>query len=273
MDKLSLDQFGALAPLFDLPQLQFVVTAMAAGNSPAVVYADDPVTPQTAFIWDQAHCFYLSGDHDNDRAVEQLRGLIQEVILPTARGCKIDILKLYTVQPAWEQHVNELFAPFVFQSCERVLFKKDNRSPDDRILSLPPELSLREINRDLLIRDPYRNTQAVLEEIESCWTSLERFLEQGFGIAAIHDWQEIVGWCTAEYVSRQECGIGIETVEPYMNRSIATWATRAFLQLEAAQGRTIHWDSWSANIPSVRVAQKAGFQKIVDYSIWLGLLS
>jgi RimJ/RimL family protein N-acetyltransferase len=98
------------------------------------------------------------------------------------------------------------------------------------------------------------------------WGSAERFLATGFGYCAIVG-RAIVGWCTAEYTSRRACGIGIETIPEYQNQGVATALGAAFVVACAGAGVVPYWDSWTSNLPSVRVAEKLGFRKAQEYEI------
>jgi RimJ/RimL family protein N-acetyltransferase len=113
------------------------------------------------------------------------------------------------------------------------------------------------------------NFDAVIAEIESCWTSMTAFGRAGFGFCA-HDHATIVCWCTAEYVSDGQCGIGIETAAAYRGRGFATLTASALARHCAERAIIPHWDSWSGNLPSVAVAEKLGFRKIESYSVFVG---
>ena len=101
------------------------------------------------------------------------------------------------------------------------------------------------------------------------WPSFETFLDRGFGFTML-DGTSVVCWCTAEYVSEGKCGIGIETIEAYQRRGIATVVTGEFVRHALASGVNPHWDCWASNTPSVRVAEKMGFADMHDYKIAIG---
>jgi RimJ/RimL family protein N-acetyltransferase len=81
---------------------------------------------------------------------------------------------------------------------------------------------------------------------------------------------EIVCRCTAEYVSTFKCGIGIETDKKYRNRGLATLLASVFVDYCISKDIVPHWDSWNNNLPSIRVAENVGFEKISDYSVYFG---
>jgi RimJ/RimL family protein N-acetyltransferase len=125
----------------------------------------------------------------------------------------------------------------------------------------------------LLANHRLQNVQHVIAEIESCWPSLQQFYDKGFGVTLLLGEEEIVCWCTAEYVSAGRCGIGIETDEAYQNRGFATLTAAAFVEDCLARQVAPHWDSWTTNVPSLAVAEKVGFRMVQEYFVYLATLS
>jgi RimJ/RimL family protein N-acetyltransferase len=270
MPFIQTDHPQTIRPLFPTPQLGYMMDAISAGNSPGRVWLDDEKMPTSAFIWDKAHSLYFGGEADRPEFNDGLRHLLVNNLLPEAQERRLRILKFYTASDAWASRIPALVEPLPIETRGRTLFVVDS-STDREIFQpqTPLEFHLRLIDRELLGRSA--NAHYVIEEIESCWTSLERFLAHGFGVAALTDAGEIACWCTAEYVCGSTCGAGIETLEPYQNRGLAAAAAQAFVR--HAIHRTVYWDSWQSNLPSVKVAEKVGFHKVVDYTVQLGWLN
>ncbi len=256
--------------MFDSEHLSFVIEAIIAGNSPAIAWADDPLTPGTALIWDRAHCLYLGGDyHSGDPAGSGWQGLFLDEIEPAGSG----IFKLYARAPV------PRLAGRALHPRERVLYRA-RWHPDGTGLHGPAGRDRAGVQISSIVGSfaelaRLANFGAVIEEIESCWTSMDDFREAGFGFCA-HDDETIMSWCTAEYVSGGRrgtgirCGMGIETVPAFRERGLATLTAGAFVRHCAARGVLPHWDSWSANMPSVAIAEKLGFQKVGTYLVSVG---
>ncbi|MFN8371847.1 MAG: GNAT family N-acetyltransferase [Anaerolineae bacterium] len=249
MYKLTLSDYSKVCPLFPDVHLTFMMEAMAAGNSPAQIWVDDVDVPRAAFVWDGTHSVYLAGDGD-------FAAVLASITLPPP------ITKVYSAHDT--AYIARLFPACEIFQRERVLFRLTQPPPADWRTHLPSGFDVRLIDRDLL-NQGLPNTDRVLEEIESCWTELDRFFAQGFGFCVVA--KEIAAWCTAEYVSGKQCGIGIETVEAYQRRGLATLAASAFLEHCLTQGITAHWDAWASNLPSVATAHKIGLQQVTAYSI------
>ena len=98
---------------------------------------------------------------------------------------------------------------------------------------------------------------------------MERFFKFGFGFSLVTK-RRIVSWCTAEYVSRGKCGIGIETIPEYQNRGFATITASAFVEYCIQKGIRPHWKCNRDNLASRRVAEKVGFMKELEYPVHFG---
>jgi RimJ/RimL family protein N-acetyltransferase len=109
----------------------------------------------------------------------------------------------------------------------------------------------------------------VLREIRSMWPSEERFRDRGFGIVAVLD-GEIICWCTAEYVSPERCGTGIETSPRFEGRGVATATASRFVHLARERAITPCWECDSSNYGSIRVAEKVGFVRQAEETYWIG---
>lgn len=247
-----------LLKLFNQPHLDFVVEAMIRGNSPAMVWMDD--AGETALIWDRSHCLYLGGDIHHPR----LQETITTTLLPLARP--FGLLKISLTSDEQVPLIPPLFQEFRQETYPCSLFRLYPSTVTRTAFEVPDGFQVRLIDRDLLT-DTQRPGQAdLVAEIEQCWVSQDRFLENGFGVCMLDEAGAIVCRCTAEYVSPQVCGVGIATQQSVMRKGLATAAAQVFVQQAAERNWTVYWDSWTNNLPSVRVAQKAGFELVTNYN-------
>ncbi len=261
---------GQVSRLFEVPELNYRIVSIEAGNSPGGAWLDDVQNPRTAFVWDGAHCLYFGGDADNEAFNHALTTLLTGTLLPDVRQRVLSILKLHVTSEDWTPVLETAFHSVQLQRRRRVLYGIQAsadllRAPD----ALQDGLSLRRIDSDLLAHTGLQNLDAMRAEIDSGWPSPERFLSEGIGYCVHHETDGIVAWCTAEYVSAGVCGVGIETLEAYQVHGLATAMASAFVREASARGLWVWWDSWLTNMPSVRVAEKTGFQKVCEYDAWL----
>ncbi len=269
MESFAIERAGELHGLAHMDHLQLVLAAVAAGNTPGELWVDNAGSPHSALLWDRGHCVYLLGDAGNARFVGAAAQWIAGELLPQGAARGLGVFKIYRSNDAWLAQHDRLFAGQVLRRLERSLFALPPDAPLPPAPDLPTGLHLGAIDAALLADDRMAHRADLAGEIASCWPSLERFVAQGFGVCAL-DGTVIAGWCTAETVSATRCGAGIETVERYQQRSIGTALAAAWARRSQARGLTAWWDSWAANTPSVRVAEKTGFTPAYGYDVLLG---
>ncbi len=269
MESLVGERAGELVDLAGREHLQLVLAAVAAGNTPGEIWVDDAGAPRSALLWDRGHSLYLLGDAANERFVDAAAQWIAGELLPQGAVRGLGIFKLYRSDDAWMAHYDLLFPSLALRRMERSLFVLAPDGPLPPAPDLPAGLKLRAIDAALLAEAGLAHRADLTGEIASCWPSVERFLAHGFGVCALEG-TTIAGWCTGETVSATRCGAGIETVEAYQQRGIGAALAAAWARHCQARGLTAWWDSWRANTPSVRVAEKSGFVPVYDYDVHLG---
>jgi GNAT superfamily N-acetyltransferase len=253
-----------------VPYTDLVIRAAVAGNSPARIWTDDPAAPRTALLWDTAHAYYFAGEPDDPAINEALFFLIRDTIAPRARAGGYNTFKVYYTDPGWLSVI-----PFLFIEAQVALAARTRLTftgPRLAEWAVPEGCSIRRIDAALLADSTIANMPQLLEEISLCWTSVERFLGAGFGFAGLHD-GALAGWCTGEYAADDQIGIGIEVLEPYQRRGLATALGAGFVAHCAEAGITPHWDSWQRNTASVATGTKIGFQTARHYRVFLGTFS
>ena len=245
---LSARRFG------DLQAFRFVFDSMAEGVTPYEAYVDDT----SALLWDRGHCFYVGGT--NGGAGRHLADLF--------RQGGVGVAKIMYCPEAGEAALAEAVGEFRPRRLDRALFVYEGAAAVMSEPSAALDFAVRPVDERLLGDGSVANKDGMVEEIEGMWGAVDRFLQRGFGYCAVAD-GAVAGWCTAEYVGRRSCGIGIETAQAYRNRGVAGRLTYHFLRHCSVSGITPYWDCWSGNGPSVRTAEKLGFRKLADYKVLL----
>ena len=269
MESIAPAQAANVRDLAGMDHLQLVLAAVAAGNTPGELWVDNAGSPHSALLWDRGHCVYLLGDAGNAPFVEAAAQWIAGELLPQGAARGLGIFKLYRSDDAWLAQLDRLLPGRALRRLERSLFVLRPDAPLPPAPVPPAGLSLRTIDAALLADERRSHRADLAGEIASCSPAVERFLAHGFGFCALDD-TAIAGWCTAETVSATRCGAGIETVEAYQQRGIGAALAAAWARQSQARGLTAWWDSWSANTPSVRVAEKSGFVPAYGYDVQLG---
>lgn len=269
MIQLERDEYQRVRPLAGQLHLSLALDAMAVGNSQALVWVDDRAQPSAAYVWDKAHCHFLLGDVDKPAFIQAVRELVRQEISPQALAHEKAFLKVYYSSAAWEERIGEIFETAELVRRERVFYALHHLARPDWRSGVPSGIAVQQIDAGLLASDRLDGIEILRNEIDTGWHSLADFLQTGFGFCLLQG-DEIITWCTAEYVSDGKCGVGIETAVEHMRRGFATLTASAFVEHALAKGITPHWDSWKANLPSVAVAQKVGFRLIAEYAVLTG---
>ena len=259
MYRLS-DEILKLKNNYASEQVNFVFDSIIEGKTIAEVYADRSELPAISLIWDMGYNFYVGGTAVSTDDYLQAADFLREKF----ENEKITGAKVYFPSKDWEFALMESLHDFHPRIYERSLLKHDFASNPS--VSVGDNILITEIDKKVIESTQLANINAMQDEIVGMWGTTDRFCEQGFGYCAITD-ESVVNWCTAEYVSRHRCGIGIETIEQFQNKGIASKTVFHFIEKCKNLNLVPYWDSWKNNIPSIRVAEKQGFKKVLDYQI------
>ena len=259
------NEFKSAKKLFQSPQVGYIFASMLEGLTPNKVFVDDINNPTLALSWDKWSCFFFGGEIEETKAAKNTIDFFKTHFLNEKKRKDIGIFKIYFPSEIWEKALVENLQEFNPLVLNRVLYQH-------KLKGIPQnnkkEFIVREINEEILDNSSLGNLNAVTEEISGMWGSVDNFRKNGFGTCALEG-NDIICWCTAEYMSQGLCGIGIETVEESQRKGVATATTLAFLNKCSQLGFKPYWDCWAENKPSVRVAEKTGFEKVVDYKVVL----
>ncbi len=248
---------------------EFVIASIVEGNTPGELWeiATEDVDP-VLLLWDGGNnVLYFAGSppqRANRASLEEVIGLVRKRALEAGKSW----FKARTVPDALMQDLPGIF-PFPLTRRTTTLRFTSGRHVGVSTPNLEPA-SCEIVPIDgALLDGQLERLQDVRNEMRSMWGSVALFRDRGFGFAAVKD-REVICWCTAEYMSATMCGIGIESVEQYQNRGIATAVAHEFLQEAARRGVKPYWECHSRNVPSIRVAGKLGLEQAGSEEYWLG---
>ncbi|MBM7843599.1 GNAT family N-acetyltransferase [Herpetosiphon giganteus] len=241
------------------PQFGLIYAALAAGNSQGCYWH----AATWSSCWDQANnVLYLAGERALDQA-EFNQHWLQTVVpaMPARHVIKLRLLRNSQLE------LSDLLSPYQAQPSSSYFFRDQEQALVNSPLA--SQFALHQLDAELL---QLPSAQPIIQEISWMWPSLERFLANGLGLAICVE-QTIVAWCTAEYLSAQRCGLGIETLEAYQKQGLGFHLASAMLAACRQRGLQAHWECSSKNLASYRLAQKLGLQQqpgLISYGlVWL----
>lgn len=249
---------------FTSPYSYFVVESVIEGNTLADVYVDQTKGSSITVVWDRNHSLNCGGSAAKEILLQAVEFIKQAILTQEVRQSS-EIVKIACENNEWKEAVLEgmqelnpnVYPRSIYRhSLENVLvFKcKDN------------SIIIKKIDKEITDDCSLQNHEGLVDELAQMWESTDAFLAKGFGFCALKE-DCIAAWCTGEYFSEAWCGIGIETYEKYQGQGIATAAAIELVKYCKAQDKIPHWDCWKNNVPSVKTAEKAGFEKLIDYDI------
>ena len=260
MVETSTSELSQLQDDFTGEQLEMVTRAITCGNTRGRLWLNRGSGPFLAMLWDQGNnVFYISGGGDGNAGV--LRDILHTTVRDRALGEGAAHFTVRTLSPEMVAGAEAAFAPHLKGTVEKLFYVYTRPTAPACLPGTAEGVLFHEIDGRFLEDERRRNTEAVVNEIQWMWPSLDAYTRHGFGIAAVVD-EAVVCWCTAEYVSSTACGIGIETVPEHRNKGIATGTAARFVSQALDRGLRPHWECGEANRPSVRVAEKLGFRLV-----------
>jgi RimJ/RimL family protein N-acetyltransferase len=272
IEELPVDRIARYREYFPGPQPQMVVASVAEGNTGGHLWVDvQPKGETVALLWDKGNnVYYWGGRFGGEEDARAWASLIRGPVKVRATQERLARFKVRALSPLLERVIPALFEGVALSEYRELFFgfRKERPAvvPSPAIAGVVFGL----IDRELLGREDLRNLEYVRSEIRWMWPSEERFYERGFGVVALLA-DEAIGWCTAEYVSHEQCGIGIEVMEGYENRGVATAMAARFAEECLRRGIQPHWECGGGNLGSIRVAEKVGFERSEEATFWAGV--
>jgi len=245
----------------------FVYQSILEGHTLGDIYVDSIEDTNFYIVYDGGNeVIYTGGSACEDDYRRYLRFLKKEVFADKRKVDNVEYLLVAYPDDVFLKVSKELFTDQIVHESTKSLFEHHAK---DYIYTeaLAKDYQLEAITEELLERELV-NSEGLREEIVSMWGSLDQFVKHGFGRCAVRD-NTLLAWCTAEFMSNKSCGIGIETYENEEGKGIATQLGRSFLVACSERGLRAHWDSWTKNFASVRVAEKLGFKRLEDYNVYV----
>jgi GNAT superfamily N-acetyltransferase len=260
---LQPDNYSSIYSLFEGMTYHLAVQTALAGILPGRIYVDDPARPgAVVLIPSNRHRIYVSGEHAQSILVDVMHILFKE-----SSEESYEFVVYYDAATVWKQSLEQVLQEQkIFPGWRQLYRLREPSSPATG--HLPESIAFARIDETILDDPSLVNGQHLLEEILSVSLSLEHFFRHNFGFCA-QDGRKLVAWCLAEYHYQGRYELGIETIEAYQRKGIATHLAEAVIRHAFARGATeIGWHCWATNAPSIATALRLGFEKVLDYPVY-----
>ena len=265
--ELNEADYEKVRPLFQALEYHLTSAAVLDGNCPGKVFADDPANPQTAFVFSPEGC-YLAGNPTNDAFNRDLNSVIYT---GEAFDEEVDALFFVCHPEGWRERLAVVLNPRPPIKMHRRHYVCRELKYDWRA-NVPDGYAVHRINEPLLNRPGLRIPDHVTNWMKNNWGSTADFLQRGFGLVTIHT-DEAVSWSLADCISGDGCEIGIRTLPAYRRRGLAAVTAAAAVDHAFSLGLSlVGWQCPEDNLGSIRTAERVGFEKERDYTMYYVLL-
>lgn len=259
-------------PFSSDPQLAMVLASIIEGNTRAQFWQSTQTDNSiVCLLRDKGNnVFYLLGDTLSREAAQELEQLISTQIKEQAIREGLVRFSVRALSPALEEAIPRIFQGIEFYQTSKLFYVLRQNKVPTKPISTEESVQYALIDQSFLEQNHLQHLEYLKAEIAAMWPSQTTFCERGFGYTALVA-DTIVCWCTAEYMSVKVCGVGIETIQEYQGKGIATATATHFLAHCLQHHITPYWECDSHNRASIRVAEKIGFERIQENTCWDGV--
>ena len=247
--------------LLHFTALQYMLDTLCENPGLGKVYVDHAVNPGTCILlWKRT---LFMGGALTQGCLDYLR---DEILTADIRS-NLRTFSIFYPDDMWKDALISLF-PGQISQHERSLFScvPPGTAPvsgHDEIVPITADLMHSSVGNFDMIRNEIIET--------GTYNDMADFYERGFGFTPVID-NQVCGFCTSEYPSKDAVAIGIEVLAAYQRQGYAKAMTRRFLQHAAKRGLTVFWECWKNNLASANTARSCGFSLVASYpSLFLDL--
>ncbi len=231
------------------------------GHVEGEISLDNVENPETVLAWEKHGGIFIAGKKTDD-AYEHAKKMLEEKVIPFAKSLGHKTGEI-VYDDNWKDSVTELVGDRTHSFEKRTFFTLNLSEKIPPAPSCPAEFDIVEVRPDILESD-LQNIRGLTEEIRTMWVSRKRFFKYGGGFCALKG-DVLAGWCLFEYPVQDERGIGVCVYDPFKKKGVGTALAGACIEKARREGWTLHWNVWSENKGSVKLARKVGFKHFVEY--------
>jgi len=260
----EIEDFERVQSLFrEVTAFQPFCGVVLAGIYPGRVFVDDAGRPRAGFLSREDGWCFLAGDP----AAEAFNQALNEALSSRqAVGEGLNRLLITCGPGEREQQLATILAPREPVPARRRHYVGHELALDWRA-HLPEGVALDPMGEGLLRRRDLQVPDEVAKTIRT-WRSLAGPAFQDYGFVAIAD-DQVAAWATVDGIVDGFGDAGLFTQPYYRRRGLATVVSAAAVEHGLAQGlKAINWTCAADNVPSIRVAEKLGFVRQPDYTLY-----
>lgn len=246
------------------------IDSVIEGYTPGYIYVDDEAAPGCGLLWNRADGIYLAGQA-SAQAAEQVNQLLRQTLIPDAGQRGIPVFTIITDMNDWSSFQERLLEGVESRIIQRRRFYFAGKALDPG-QGMPDDMRVARVNQALFANPALVNYRDMLGWVLSFWRSPQEFLQHGLGFAVL-DGDTLASWSLSVFVGqaaydRKQVELCVATSPAYRRRGLASLAAAACVQHCLEQGYQLHWHCDVENPGSAQVAERVGFERLLDYPAW-----
>ncbi|MFS0556125.1 GNAT family N-acetyltransferase [Brevibacillus sp. 179-C9.3 HS] len=244
---------------------------VVAGNHPGIIWVDNRDKPTCALVWSTGlNGFSFIGEPSMSVHPTAFTAFFQTQIGPFLQQKDLTYFEFSRESNEWDT----LLAPIMKNSSLEVntqfVYRSSLDQGEDPSLIIPASFYSIELGESFLRgRDTVvpSTPDFVIDYLHEYWHSIDEYLENGYGYAALTSDHEVASICVSTAVYQSIHAIGVETLEPYRQKGLSSVLTHQLRNRLHQEGITVWWDCMDSNIASQKTAKKAGLHLSHRYEV------
>lgn len=257
--RLPKNHYESARQLFRPLHYQLAIESMLDGTNPGWVCVDDEENPTCAWMLN-SEGFFLAGDPNNREFNAWMKNWFENYLRHGGQDWESESVLLFDISSDdWVSSFPDIFSLRPPLEVNRMHYLCSKVGVDWRA-HLPEGFSVHQVDEQLLENDALAIPDHLGFWIKMNWETRENYLKHGFGTCVVHK-NDIVSYSLADCVHGDECEIGIQTLEEFRGRGLATVTAAANVELAFNKGfKVVGWHTHDYNQASQKTAEKVGFE-------------
>ncbi|MBW5470838.1 GNAT family N-acetyltransferase [Brevibacillus formosus] len=244
---------------------------VVAGNHPGLLWVDNPDKPSCALVWSTGlSSFAFLGVPSKSISPAAFTAFFQTQIGPFLLQKDLSYFEFSRESKEWDSFLTPIMGGSGWETSTQLVYQTSRDQGEKPSLVIPAPYYSVELEESFLrgrgtVIPP--NLDFVTDYLHEYWYSIDDFLENGYGYAALTTDHEVASICMSTAVYQSTHAIGVETIEPYRQKGLSSTLAYQLQNRLHQEAATVWWDCMDSNVASQKTAEKAGLHLSHRYEI------
>lgn len=258
--ELKQEEFIRVEKFFDENKYQIPALAVINRDFPGRVYVDNKDNPEIAIVWAISRWSYISCKKLLPKHKNFISSVLNSKIIPIIKEAGEKCFEIYAGDNIeWDYMLDKSLNDYqILKHYENTfVLNKEKFKTFSSNLEVPKEIEICE------------KSYPIISEEYQGYVTYDEFKKKVFGMI-IKKNDNIISQCINNgFVYRDNYFIDLDTFEnEERNKSYGTIISYNLISNQLKKGLVPLWETTTNNLPSQRVANKLGFEKIDEYPVY-----